>query len=161
MTAPFFTETQAAGEAPRAALYPPPTLRPTLSEFLRYLACSALALGADFAIYSLAMHLGLPYPAAAAMGFCVGLWTAYSTSVRFAFAQRTLNDKRVEFALFAVIGLFGLLLTEAILWLLVEHMGSSAYAAKLVAAGLVFLSNFTLRKLLLFRRRPVLREQNP
>jgi hypothetical protein len=103
--------------------------------------------------------MGLPYPAAAALGFCFGLWIAYTTSVRFAFAQRALADKQMEFFLFALIGLLGLLITEVLLWLLVGKLGTGAHVAKLVAAGFVFLSNFTLRKLLLFRRRTALRAE--
>ncbi len=153
MTAPFFAETQTAGDTP-AALHLAAPLRPTYAEFLRYLACSALALGVDFAVYSLALSLGLPYPVAAALGFSLGLWVAYTTSVRFAFTEHSLVDRRMEFLLFAFIGLIGLLLTEVLLWLLVDKFGAGARSAKLVAAGFVFLSNFTFRKLLLFRRHP-------
>jgi putative flippase GtrA len=76
---------------------------------------------------------------------------AYVLSVRFAFARRSLADSRLEFALFAVIGVIGLMLTEFILWLLIARLGSEPHLSKLVAAGFVFLFNFTSRKFMLFR----------
>ncbi|MCA3241616.1 MAG: GtrA family protein [Rubrivivax sp.] len=121
-------------------------------ELLRYFFCSALALGVDIAIFSLGLRHGLGWAAAAAAGFSCGLVVAYALSVRFVFSRRSLSDSRVEFALFAGIGLLGLLLTEFILWLLVARLHADAHASKLVAAGFVFLFNFTARKLLLFRQ---------
>jgi putative flippase GtrA len=130
-------------------------LRGWHGEFLRYLLCSAAALAVDFLAYSLALRLHLAYPTAAALGFGLGLWTAYSLSVRYAFKQRALADRRVEFLVFAGIGLLGLLLTEFLLWYLIGQLRFEAHLAKLIGAGLVFLFNFVLRKSLLFwQRRP-------
>jgi putative flippase GtrA len=141
MTASSFVEIESA----------PPTSRIAV-EFARYFACSVVALGADFALFSLGLRLGLDYPAAAAAGFIVGLWLAYQLSIRFVFRSRTIANERVEFMVFAGIGLAGLLLTEALLWLLVARAGFSPLPAKLVAAGLVFCFNFGARRYVLFTR---------
>jgi putative flippase GtrA len=120
------------------------------AEFARYFACSAAALTADFALYSLGLSLGLGYPVAAVGGFVAGLWLAYFLSVRFVFRERVLSDGLAEFIVFAAIGIFGLLLTEALLWVLVDRSGLHPLAAKLVTAGAVFITNFALRKGILF-----------
>lgn len=121
-------------------------------EFLRYFGCSAAALAADFGLFSLGLRLGLGYAVAAAAGFVLGLWVAYQLSVRFAFRKRTLKDERMEFIIFAGIGMLGLLLTELLLWLLIGRAGLPALPARLATAGVVFLFNFAARKVVLFSR---------
>lgn len=122
-------------------------------EFMRYFGCSLAALCTDFTVFSSGLRFGLGYGLAAGIGFIGGLWVAYALSIRFVFATRTLDDERVEFLVFAGIGLLGLLMTEALLWMLVSGAGWSPLWAKLPTAGLVFLFNFGARKALLFTRR--------
>lgn len=134
---------------------PPPPHRRLLAiarEGWRYGIVSALALAADTAVYALALQIGLPLALAVALGFAVGLTAAYAGSVLWVFDQHRLRDRRAEFAAFAVIGLLGLLLTQASLWWLVSRLHWPAVPAKLLTAGGVFAFNFTLRKLLLFSR---------
>ncbi|MFY7915056.1 MAG: GtrA family protein [Rubrivivax sp.] len=122
-------------------------------EFFRYLLCSALALSVDWGVYSLALAVGLPWAGAATLGFGGGLFVAYLLSIRFAFVRRSLRDPRVEFMLFGLIGVAGLVLMQVILWLLIERFGHGPHESKLAATGFVFLFNFSARKLLLFRAR--------
>lgn len=75
--------------------------------------------------------------------------------------QQRLNDRRSEFGLFALVGVAGLLLTEALLWLLVKQIGVDPLMAKLTSAGGVFLFNFMLRKSLLFTARPAALRTSP
>ena len=121
-------------------------------EFLRYLASSALAFGADVGLYDLSLRLGLAYPVAACIGFAVGLAVAYTLSVRWAFKVRAVRDARAEFMVFAAIGVAGLLITELLLWIEIHGLGLDARVAKIGAAGCVFLFNFGARKALLFSR---------
>jgi putative flippase GtrA len=122
-------------------------------ELLRYFACSAAALAADTAVFSFFLRLGAGWATAATAGFCLGLVVAYALSVRFVFAHRSLASTRAEFVLFAGIGVFGLLLTVACMWLLIDGLHVAPLPAKLLTAGVVFLCNFSLRKLMLFTRR--------
>ena len=121
-------------------------------EFIRYFLCSVLALLADMGLYWLGLKAGLGYPAAAATGFCVGLFTAYTLSVRWAFRTRRLGNQQAEFLLFAGIGVLGLGLTELLLWALIGHASLNPMIAKAATAGAVFFFNFGLRKALLFTR---------
>lgn len=121
-----------------------------LREFLLYFAASAAALALDTTVFTLSLRLGVHLAVAACFGFSLGLMLIYTISTRHVFSQHRLTDRRHEFALFALIGLAGLLLTEALLWLLVTQLGMPPIAAKLSSACGVFLFNFALRKALLF-----------
>lgn len=119
----------------------------------RYLAASAAALAIDFTLYIALIRLaGVPYLAAAPVGFAIGLAAIYALSVRWVFAHRRLADARVEFAIFASIGIAGLALNQAVIYAGVEHAGLSYEVAKMASAAVVFCVNFGLRKLLLFTR---------
>ncbi|MEN9419101.1 MAG: hypothetical protein RI988_2721 [Pseudomonadota bacterium] len=136
--------------APAVAAVPAP---PALHELLRYFLCSALALGVDAGLYGLLMRAaGWGYAAAAAAGFAAGLAVVYMLSVRWAFRTRRLRDARAEFALFAAIGVAGLLLTEWLLWMLIDGFGADALVAKGMSASAVFVFNYAVRKWLLFSR---------
>lgn len=123
-----------------------------LREGWRYGLVSALALGADTASYAVALQAGAPLALAIALGFAAGLTVAYAGSVQWVFDQHRLRDRRAEFAAFAVIGLVGLLITQAALWWLVTRRHWPPVPAKLLTAVGVFAFNFTLRKVLLFTR---------
>jgi putative flippase GtrA len=133
-------------------------------EFIRYFACSVLALAVDASLYGLALRVGLHYDVAAVAGFGGGVCTAYLLSVRWAFRRRRMDNAALEFALFLGIGLVGLGLTEALLWLQVDVLRIGPMPAKLVAAIGVFVFNFVARKLCLFVRTgnaTVLRGRSP
>jgi putative flippase GtrA len=119
-------------------------------EFLRYFGCSAVALATDLTLFYVTMSWGIGLATAAALGFLAGLGMAYALSVRYAFAARSQSSERFEFAVFASIGLLGLALTEALLWMQVDLLHWHPAAAKLTAAATVFLVNYGLRKALLF-----------
>ena len=122
-------------------------------EGTRYVAASAAALAVDFSVYAGLVRLAsVDYLVAAPAGFALGLATIYLLSVRWVFGTRRLADARLEFALFASIGLAGMALNQVVLYIGVEAGALSYEAAKLVSAGVVFCFNFALRKLLLFTR---------
>jgi putative flippase GtrA len=122
-------------------------------EFIRYFAASGLAFGVDLGLYRLGLSGGFGYAASACVGFTMGLAVAYGLSVRWAFRVRGLRDARAEFVIFALVGLVGLALTEALLWLQVGLLHVAPVVAKVFAAAIVFLFNFGARKVLLFTRR--------
>jgi putative flippase GtrA len=131
-------------------------------ELFGYLACSVLALLLDTSVYAGALALGLPLAVAAALGFLAGVSCAYACSVKFVFRARRLQDRSAEFATFVAVGVAGLVLTEALLWLLVHRLQLAPVAAKLFTAGLVFFFNFGVRRALLFnpgRKRPTVDRQ--
>ncbi len=116
------------------------------------MGASAAALTVDVAAYALSLHLGATVALAATVGFAFGLVLIYAVSIRHVFRQRRLHNRRAEFGAFVAIGLAGLALTQALLWLLTERAQVAPIPAKMLTASCVFGFNFTLRKLLLFTR---------
>jgi putative flippase GtrA len=128
-------------------------LRNALGEGTRYVTASAAALAVDFFVYAGLVRLAsVDYLIAAPVGFALGLATIYLLSVRWVFGTRRLADARLEFAVFASIGLAGMVLNQLVIYVGVEAWALSYESAKLVSAGVVFCFNFALRKLLLFTR---------
>ena len=122
-------------------------------ECARYGLCSALALAVDTgALLTLHQGFALHYLLSAAIGFSAGLFVAYALSIRFAFSQRRVDDARSEFLIFALVGVLGLGLTQALLQMFVDVFGAPVLASKLMTAGFVFIFNFGARKVLLFTR---------
>ena len=122
-------------------------------EGARYLGASALALAVDLGTYSGLIRLGgVDYLVAAPIGFALGLATIYALSIRWVFRHRRVKDARAEFALFAILGLAGLLINQGIVYAGVEWFRLAYEVAKLVSACVVFCFNFGSRKLLLFTR---------
>lgn len=119
----------------------------------RYLAASAAALAVDFTVYVALIRLaGVSYLIAAPIGFALGLAGIYALSVRWVFAHRRLADARIEFVIFASIGIAGMALNQGVIFAGVEYLALSPELAKMVSAAVVFCFNFGLRKLLLFTR---------
>jgi putative flippase GtrA len=124
----------------------------TLREGLRYLAASAVALAIDAGAYVALIRLGgADYLVAAPAAFLLGLLVIYFLSTKCVFSRRRLSDARLEFAIFASIGVIGLCLNQLVIYGAVERLAFSFEMAKLVSAALVFGFNFTSRKLLLFK----------
>lgn len=117
-----------------------------------YFLGSCLALALDTAVLLLSLRAGLSLTAAASVGFVSGMSISYFISVRYAFAQRSMVDRRVEFASFVGIGLLGLGLTQLLLALFTTQLQLPILAAKALTACLVFGFNYSLRKFLLFTR---------
>lgn len=130
------------------------------TEFLRYFAVSAVALACDFAIFSLSLRTGLlGWFGAGIAGFAVGLAVSYYLCIRFVFSYRQLaRMPAAEFAVFALVGLVGIIVTELVLWLGIDRLGLNAELSKLAAAGASFICNYLLRRGLLFHRRALAAE---
>lgn len=135
------------------ARLPSISLRSLATEGTRYLLASAAAFALDFATYVGLIRLaGWHYLLAAPAGFALGLLVVYVLSVRWVFRVRRLQDARIEFAVFAAIGVLGMGVNEAVIYVAVEHARLSFELAKVTSAAVVFSINFALRKALLFTR---------
>ena len=123
-----------------------------LRELVRYTAVAAVALAVDVgALYGCTALLQMHYLASAAVGFTLGLLTNYLLCVHLVFARRRMRSAWREFQIFAAIGIIGLLLNELFMWTFVEWFEIHYLFSKLGSAGLVFMWNFGVRKLALFR----------
>jgi putative flippase GtrA len=125
-----------------------------IQEALRYAAVSACAFMIDIAVLFILVHyLSWWYVAAATTSFLVGLLVGYVLSVTLVFRYRRLNDKRIEFASFAGIGVVGLAINAAVISFGVQILGVHYLIAKCGAASFTFVWNFVARRQLLFVQR--------
>lgn len=123
-----------------------------LVEFHRYFLLSLAALALDFSLlFILAEVLGVHYLIANAASFLTGAIVAYIGSIVWVFAVRRITNPRRECAIFVAIGIAGLGVNEAVLWIGVQNMGLSLGPAKVAAAAASFAFNYLVRKLWLFR----------
>ena len=121
------------------------------AELQRYLALSAAALAVDVVLlWALASVVGLPYLMANGIAFVIASIVAYLGSVAWVFRHRRFDNRTAEYLIFVAIGIAGLTVNEAGLWLGVELMVLPLLAAKAFAAGTSFAFNYALRKVVLF-----------
>lgn len=123
-------------------------------QFMRYLLVGGLSFVVDFAtLFALTHFLGLHYLVSATIGFLFGLATNYALCIVWIFDYRALQNRLHEFIVFSGIGLAGLLLNNLIMYLLTDLAGLHYLGSKLVAAAMVLIFNFGMRRQMLFVER--------
>lgn len=133
-----------------------PSFRKLSFELFGYAIASAVALGVDMGLLKALVSLaGWHYLVAATVSFIVGAVVAYTLSVRLAFGSRRVTNRSVEFLYFAGLGVVGLGVNAAAISVCVGLVGLALMQAKLVAATCTFVTNFSLRRALLFTPRKV------
>jgi putative flippase GtrA len=121
-------------------------------QVLRSAAAAHLGFWVDFAALAVLTEIiGLYYLISAVVSFTAGLCVTYGLSVLWIFKHRRIKSPMAEFAAFSLIGLVGVVLMLASMWLLTEVVHLHYLISKIVSSVLVFAVNFTMRKLLLFR----------
>jgi putative flippase GtrA len=121
------------------------------AELPRYLAVSAAALAVDFCLLLLLSEVwGAHYLIANPIAFALGALVVYVGSVHWAFRHRKVSNRGLELAIFITIGVGGLAVNEAILWLGMEVAALTLLFAKAAAAMTSFGFNFIVRKIVLF-----------
>ena len=121
-------------------------------ELLRYFLASAGALTVDAgSLYLLTEYLGIHYLVSAAIGFLLGMAAIYLLSIGWVFSTRRVRKTHHEMVIFALIGVVGLAINEAGLYLLTEYASLHYMISKFLVSFLVFSWNFVARKLILFR----------
>jgi putative flippase GtrA len=122
-------------------------------EAIGYAAASACALIVDMAVlWGLVGYFSWNYLATATTSFLIGAVVAYELSIRLAFKQHRLHDRRAELLSFVAIGIVGLAVNAAVIFIAVRYFGLHYLIAKCVAAGFTFMCNFIARRQILFVR---------
>ena len=129
-------------------------MRIFIKEAVGYGAASAAALVVDMGIlWVLVGFFDWQYLVAATISFVAGAVVAYALSLKLAFKQHRLRDRRVEFVGFVTIGTVGLAINASVIFLAVRYLGVHYLLAKCVATGFTFVCNFVARRQILFVRR--------
>lgn len=123
-----------------------------LVQFVRYFFVGGFAFVVDFGLlYILTEYAGLHYLLSATLSFISGLLVNYIISCIWVFSNSKFKNRLVEFLFFAAIGVVGLLLNDALIWLFTDCIGTHYMFSKIVAAAIVYLWNFFARKYLVFK----------
>lgn len=126
-----------------------------LIQLFRYTFVGGIAFLVDFsALFLFTRYLGIHYLISAGLGFCLGVATNYTLSIAWVFRVHRFSSKRVEFSMFALIGIVGLALNEVFMWFFTEIVLFHYLASKVASTFFVYLWNFFSRRFLLFQGRP-------
>ncbi|MCK4558475.1 MAG: GtrA family protein [Calditrichia bacterium] len=121
-------------------------------QLFRYFFAGGFAFIIDFcALFLLTEYLNLYYLLSAPLAFLLGLIINYLLSIKWVFDKRNINKKSVEFVIFALVGIVGLLLNQVFIWFFTEIINLYYMLSKIISSGIVFLWNFGMKKYLLFR----------
>lgn len=126
-----------------------------LEQLIKYCFTGGIAFVVDFSIlYLLTDIIGLHYLIGATCGFCAGLVITYLGSIFWIFSEHRIENSKSEFAIFASIGVVGLMLTNLFMWILSdpEILGVNHLIAKIITTVIVTLWNFLAKKYILFTK---------
>ena len=121
-------------------------------QFIRYIFVGGIAFIADYAtLWFFTEYLHFHYLISASIAFIAGLAVNYILSTIWVFSKPVFSNKIVEFVLFGLIGVIGLVLNGIIMYLLTDKCGVHYMASKLVSTVTVFIWNFAARRFLLYK----------
>lgn len=121
-------------------------------QFFRYIFVGGFAFVVDAATLWIGEKF-MHYMLAAAIAFAAGLAANYILSVLFVFSESEhVQNKAKEFIVYAVIGIIGLALTEAIMYVLTDICNFYFMFSKIFAAAVVLVWNFAARKKILYSK---------
>ena len=124
----------------------------TLLQLFRYTLVGSFAFLVDFGtLFILTKYYNVYYLISAGISFTLGLIINYTLCVIWVFTKRSLENRLSEFLIFTFIGLIGLALNELFLWILTDIFLIYYLISKLITAFIVYLWNFSVRKLILFK----------
>ena len=128
-----------------------------IKEFLRYVVVGGSAFVLDFGAMCLFKELifkGEHLFIAVFIGYLVGLIYNFLLSNWYVFKngfEKIKGKELTSFIIFAIIGVIGLGLTEALMYLFVNIMSLWYIFAKILAAGIVLFWNYIARKIILYK----------
>lgn len=125
----------------------------TLLQLFRYTFVGGFAFLIDFGtLYIMTEYCKIHYLISAGVAFIFGLTINYFLSVKWVFSSRTMRNRLLEFLLFTVIGLIGLVLNEFFLWILTDILLIYYLLSKIITTIIVYFWNFFARKVILFNK---------
>lgn len=138
----------------RSLLKKLPGQKSILGQIWRYFLTGGLAFVVDFGLFAICLYaFEWHYLVSNLVGLVAGLAVNYWISVRWVFAacKRSVSNRTLEFSMFALIGILGVLLNQALMWLQVDFLEILPMLAKFISAAIVLLWNFGIRKIFLFK----------
>jgi putative flippase GtrA len=123
-----------------------------LVQFFRYFFVGGLAFVTDFAALAFFTEIcHFYYIISNTLSFTIGLLVNYFLSIYWVFPNSAFKNKKVEFLLFILIAVIGLLLSDLLLWVLTLYCSLYYLWSKVIVSAIVWLWNFFARKYFLFK----------
>lgn len=123
----------------------------TLVQLFRYFWVGGIAFAVDYAsLFFLTEFAGLNHLWSAAIAFLLGLVVNYLLSTAWVFKRHSSANRWIEFIVFGIIGVVGLVLNELIIYVGTDIMNFHYMLSKLCSTAIVFFWNFFARKFFLF-----------
>lgn len=122
-------------------------IRDVSIQFVRYFGVALIGYAFDFGtLLFMSEILKIYYLLSASAGFMIGLIIIYILSNRFVFNKSRIKSKALEFGLFAIIGIIGLVILTIFMWLLTEKFSINYIISKIIATAFVYVWNFFARR---------------
>lgn len=120
-------------------------------QFFRYIFVGGFAFLVDFfLLYFFKDFCGIHYLISAALSFVIALIVNYLLSTYWIFNRNQINSKFIEFAIFGLIGVVGLIFTEIILYVCTDIFGIYYLISKIISTIIVMFWNFLARRFLFY-----------
>lgn len=120
-------------------------------QFFRYFFVGGFSFLVDFFfLYFFTDICGIYYLISAILSFIISLFVNYILSISWVFNKSKLDNKLLEFNLFAVIGIIGLIFTEILLYLFTDIFGMYYMISKIITTAIVMFWNFLARRVMFY-----------
>ncbi len=122
-------------------------------QFFRYLFVGGFAFIVDFSLlYIFSDICGIYYLVSAVISFIISLIVNYLISTYWVFNKNQMENRLLEFGVFSLIGVVGLVFTEIILYTCTDIIGLYYLISKIIATAIVMFWNFLARRYLFYGR---------
>jgi len=122
---------------------------------LRYFVVGGVAATVDIGFFFLFAKLaGFNYLVVAPLGFVLATWVNYQLSIRHVFRSGARFSRGREILLVYAVSAIGLLINQAVLYVLVDRVGAELMLAKFTATVTVFFWNYAMRNNYVFAPPP-------
>lgn len=129
-------------------------MKKLIEQLIKFGAVGVIAFIIDYGcLILLTEKVGLNYLLSGAAAFCVSVVFNYVLSIVWVFdTDNKKHSGSIRFAVFIILSIVGLGLTELFLWVFTDKAGLDYRLAKIIATAIVMVYNFITRKLFLENR---------
>ena len=120
-------------------------------QLFRYVIVGGFSFLIDYGLlYFLTEYANFYYILSASISFIVGLIVNYILSTKWIFRKSRLKNTVLEFIIYGIIGISGLILNNSLLYIFTDFFQIYYMISKLITAVLVMGWNFVGRRIILF-----------
>ena len=124
----------------------------SIKDFLLYIIVGGIATVAEWAVFFVLGKVSLHYAAATAIAYILSTFVNWLAGRILVFKER--NQPIIkEIVSVYLASIVGLLLNLLIMWVAVDLLSLNQMLSKIAATGIVFVYNFLVRKLLIYKEK--------